>query len=161
MNKEFFIQKATRAQQATNENLPTQGTPTLCTSQTLHECLEKVKRLSFFLPLPVASFRASLPGTKEFLKTPCWNLKLLVLNPLQVDALSLYLLVYGSPSWGMFTNQWDDPGISGCRPQHVPVESSSLLHHRIYLWFICFPWWSIDELENLHAERTTVCFEPL
>ena len=21
-------------------------------------------------------------------------------------------------------------------------------------------WWSIDELENLHADRTTVCFEP-
>ena len=30
------------------------------------------------------------------------------------------------------------PGISGCRSQHVPVESSSLLHHSIYLWFICF-----------------------
>ena len=30
----------------------------------------------------------------------------------------------------------------------------------IYLWFICFPWWSIDGLENLHADRTTVCFEP-
>ena len=44
--------------------------------------------------------------------------------------------------------------------QHVPVESSSLLHHSIYLWFICFPWWSIDELKNLHADRTTVCFEP-
>ena len=51
-------------------------------------------------------------------------------------------------------------GISACRSQHVPVESSSLLHHSIYLWFICFPWWSIDELENLHADRTTVCFEP-
>ena len=25
------------------------------------------------------------------------------------------------------------PGISGCRSQHVPVESSSLLHHCIYL----------------------------
>ena len=23
-----------------------------------------------------------------------------------------------------------------------------------------FTWWSIDELENLHADRTTVCFEP-
>ena len=43
---------------------------------------------------------------------------------------------------------------------HVSVESSSLLHHSIYLWFICFTWWSIDELENLHADRTTVCFEP-
>ena len=51
------------------------------------------------------------------------------------------------------------PGISGCRSQHVPVESSSLLHYSIYLWFICFPWWSIDELENLHADRTTVFFE--
>ena len=28
------------------------------------------------------------------------------------------------------------------------------------LWFICFPWWSIDGLENLHADRTTVCFKP-
>ena len=30
--------------------------------------------------------------------------------------------------------------------------------------FVCdlfvSPWWSIDELENLHADRTTVCFEP-
>ena len=52
------------------------------------------------------------------------------------------------------------PGISRCRSQHVSVESSSLLHHSIYLWFICFRWWSIDELENLHADRTTVCFEP-
>ena len=33
-------------------------------------------------------------------------------------------------------------------------------HHSIYLWFICFPWWSIDELENLHVDRTTACFEP-
>ena len=40
------------------------------------------------------------------------------------------------------------------------VESSSLFHHSIYLWIICFPWWSIDELENLHADRTTVCLEP-
>ena len=55
---------------------------------------------------------------------------------------------------------FDTPGISGCRSQHVPVESSSLLHHSIYLWFICFPWWSIDELENLHADRTFLCFEP-
>ena len=54
---------------------------------------------------------------------------------------------------------FDTPGISRCRSQHVSVESS-LLHHSIYLWFICFTWWSIDELENLHADRTTVCFEP-
>ena len=56
---------------------------------------------------------------------------------------------------------FDTPGISRWRSQHVvSVESSSLFHHSIYLWFILFPWWSIDELENLHADRTTVCFEP-
>ena len=54
---------------------------------------------------------------------------------------------------------FDIAGISRCRSQHaVSVESSFLLHHSIYLWFICFPWWSIDELENIHADRTTVCF---
>ena len=55
---------------------------------------------------------------------------------------------------------FDTPGITRCRLQHVSCESSSLLHHSIYLWFICFTWWSIDELGNLHADRTTVCFEP-
>ena len=56
---------------------------------------------------------------------------------------------------------FDTPGISRFRSQHVvSVESSSLFHHSIYLWFICFPWWSIDGLENLHADRTTVWFEP-
>ena len=59
-----------------------------------------------------------------------------------------------------FSGLLDTPGISRCRLQHVSVESSSLFHHSIYLWFICFPWWSIDELENLHADRTVVCFEP-
>ena len=54
---------------------------------------------------------------------------------------------------------FDTPGISRCRSQHVSVESSSLFHQCIYLWFICFPWWSFVELENLHADRTTVCFE--
>ena len=54
----------------------------------------------------------------------------------------------------------DSPGICRCRSQHVSVESSSLFHHSIYLWFICFLWWSIDELENLHADRPNVCFEP-
>ena len=53
----------------------------------------------------------------------------------------------------------DTTGISRCRSQHVSVESSSLRHHSIYLWFICFTWWSIDELGNLHADRKTVCFE--
>ena len=47
-----------------------------------------------------------------------------------------------------------------CTPVgRASVESSSLFHHSIYLWFICFPWRSIDELENLHADQTTVCFE--
>ena len=56
---------------------------------------------------------------------------------------------------------FDTPGISRYRSQHVvSVKSSSLFHHSIYLWFICFPWWFIDGLENLHADRTTVCFEP-
>ena len=55
---------------------------------------------------------------------------------------------------------FDTPWISRCRSQHVSVWSSSLLHHSIYLWFICFTWWSIDKLENLHADRTNVCFEP-
>ena len=56
---------------------------------------------------------------------------------------------------------FDTPEISCCRSQHVlSVESTSLCHQNIYLWFICFPWWSIDELENLHADWTTICFEP-
>ena len=56
---------------------------------------------------------------------------------------------------------FDTSGISRCRSQHVvSVKSSFLFHHSIYLWFICFPWWSIDGIENLHADRTTVCFEP-
>ena len=59
-----------------------------------------------------------------------------------------------------FSGLLDTPWISRCRSQHVSVESTSLFHHSVYLWFICFPWWSIDELENLHADRTTVCFEP-
>ena len=51
---------------------------------------------------------------------------------------------------------FDTPGISRCRSQHVvSVESSSFFHHSIYPWFICFPWWSIDELENLHGDRIT------
>ena len=55
---------------------------------------------------------------------------------------------------------FDIPGIFSCQSQHViSVKSSSLFHHSIYLWFICFLWWSIDEWENLHADRTTVCFK--
>ena len=44
---------------------------------------------------------------------------------------------------------FDTQRISRCRSQHVvSVESWSLFRHSIYLWFVCFPWWSIDELEN-------------
>ena len=51
---------------------------------------------------------------------------------------------------------FDIPGISSCRSQHVvSVETPSLFHHSFYLWFICFPWWSIDDWENLHADRAT------
>ena len=77
----------------------------------------------------------------------------------------LFCLLLGPPGLVFFCSSvpvvlFDTPGISRCRSQHISVESSSLLHHSIYLWFICFTWWSIDELENLHADRTTVCFEP-
>ena len=44
---------------------------------------------------------------------------------------------------------FDTQRISRCRSQDVvSVESWSLFRHSIYLWFVCFPWWSIDELEN-------------
>ena len=52
------------------------------------------------------------------------------------------------------------PGVSGCRSQHVSVESSSLLHHGVYLWFVCFAWWSIGGLGGLRAGRAAVCFGP-
>ena len=42
--------------------------------------------------------------------------------------------------------------------QVVSVESSSLLHYRLYLWFICCPQCYMDELEDLHADRTNICF---
>ena len=78
----------------------------------------------------------------------------------------LFCLLLGPPGfncWFSFAPVvlFDTPGISRCRSQHVvSVESSSLFHDSIYLWFICLPWWSTDELENLHADRTTICFEP-
>ena len=79
-------------------------------------------------------------------------------NPWHFSTLLISLLVFFCSSVPVVL--FDTPGISRCRSQHVSVESSSLLHHSIYLWFICLTWWSIDELENLHADRTTVCFEP-
>ena len=68
----------------------------------------------------------------------------------------LFCLLLGPPGFNCWFSsapvfQWccsNTPGISRCRSQHISVESSSLLHHSIYLWFICFTWWSIDELEN-------------
>ena len=78
----------------------------------------------------------------------------------------LFCLLLGPPGFNCWFSCvpdvfFDTPGISRCRSQHVvSVEFSSLFHHSIYLWFICFPWWSIDELENLHADRTTECFVP-
>ena len=48
----------------------------------------------------------------------------------------------GDP-WGVEQHHWNtgaeetkptqNPGISRCRSQHISVESSSLLHHSIYL----------------------------
>ena len=69
----------------------------------------------------------------------------LVFNPITVNTL---LPSFIARQWvGRRTQWW----------QHVvSVESLSLFHYSIYLWFICFPWWSIDELENLHADRTTM-----
>ena len=77
-------------------------------------------------------------------------------DPFQFKGVQLLVFFCSSVPVVLF----DTSGISRCRSQHVSVESSSLLHHSTYLWFICFTWWSIDELENLHADRTTVCFEP-
>ena len=74
---------------------------------------------------------------------------------------SFFCLLLGPPGfncWFSFAPVvlFDSPGISRCRSQHVVyVESSSLFHHTIYPWFHCFQWWSIDELENLHEDRTT------
>ena len=56
---------------------------------------------------------------------------------------------------------FDTPRISRCRSQHVSVEASSLFHHSIYLWFICFPWWFTDELENTHTHKWTSRKDPM
>ena len=86
-----------------------------------------------------------------------WGRSFLVCCLAHWGSTVLFFLVCSSVPVVLF----DTPGISRCPSQHVDsVESSSLFHHSIYLWFICFPWWSIDELENLHADRTTVCFKP-
>ena len=78
----------------------------------------------------------------------------------------LFCLLLGLPGFSCFffffapVVLFDTPGVSRCRSQHVvSVATSSVFHHSLYLWFIWFPWWSI-ELENLHADRTTLYFEP-
>ena len=53
-------------------------------------------------------------------------------------------------------------------PQGSPGVGSNMFLSSPHLCFIIvfiydlffFPWWSIDELENLHADWTIVCFEP-
>ena len=51
---------------------------------------------------------------------------------------------------------FDTPGISKYRSQHVFLSSPHLGFIIVFIRdVICFPWWSIDELENLHADRTT------
>ena len=35
---------------------------------------------------------------------------------------------------------------------HAVTMRMAKNHNSIYLWFICFPWWSIDKLENLHEQ---------
>ena len=49
----------------------------------------------------------------------------------------LFCLLLGPPGFNICSSVpvvlFGTPGISGCRSQNVPVESSSLLHHSIYL----------------------------
>ena len=74
----------------------------------------------------------------------------------------LFCLLLGPPGfncWFSFAPvfQWccstpqGSPGVG----RNFSVESSSLFHHSIYLWFICFPWWSIDELRARLGSRKT------
>ena len=68
---------------------------------------------------------------------------------------------HSSPELSCWTNQ-----ASNWKAQNwntVPHKRSSVSHETNSLrwnsmcnmWFICFPWWSIDELENLHEDRTS------
>ena len=43
-------------------------------------------------------------------------------------------------------------------PSVVSVESSSLLHYRLYPWFIYCSLWFMDELEDFNADRTNIYF---
>ena len=46
--------------------------------------------------------------------------------------------------WGCLAGQGSPP----VRRPVVSVESSSLLLHGVEIWFMCLPWWFIDELEG-------------
>ena len=37
----------------------------------------------------------------------------------------------------------------------VSVDSSSLLHHGLFIDFNCWPWWHINERADLHASRNS------
>ena len=77
-------------------------------------------------------------------------------------------LLLGSPGfswWSSFA-----PVFQGCvwQPTDLQVSQnvvsfgfSSLLHYRLYLWFICCPQWYMGELEDLHTDQTNICFIPM
>ena len=76
-----------------------------------------------------------------------------------------FCLLLGPPGfscWFPFT-----PVFQWCcsTPQGSPGGGRNTLflsspHLCFIIVFICFPWWFIDELEKLHADRTTIRFEP-
>ena len=108
---------------------------------------ETVELLFSILP---ADFLGS--PSRRMTSSPPW-----LTSPVRISVLSGLTLM----AWGFdvtYRSNMSQYNISQnlCRAQHVvSVESLSLFHHSIYLWFICFPWWSIDEVENLNADRTT------
>ena len=90
----------------------------------------------------------------------------LVVNPITVkNFASLFnCLAHRGSTVGFLLLQCSSGGVR--HPRDLQVSDSihcfcqsphlcSLFHHSIYLWFMCFPRWSIDELENLHADQTT------
>ena len=91
----------------------------------------------------------------------CW------LYPVQADVLrprmqdNLSRLAAWEKKWGMafHPEKCSAIRVNTLKDHKLDIEVSDLFVFRD-LWFICFPWWSIDGLENLHAYRTTVCFEP-
>ena len=51
-------------------------------------------------------------------------------------------------------SQASDPHMS---QYDVFIGCSSLLHYRLYLWFMFCPQWFIDELEDLRTDRPNMC----